>query len=153
MDPLEKGYEMESDSPMENSRMGGLTDDMVIPNGEMPYTPVEPGYTGDGYVPEYADGYENSVGEAYGDGFSGVHADGVLSSGAVTLWEEGKPVAGWDEMVVHSKYRATTNGKVYDLLDDGSEKESLWQQARETVDKAGDDIKESLNNIEPPFKK
>lgn len=82
------------------------------------------------------------------DGMTGGgYADGLSASSQVTAMEVAEPVASWSEMVAHSKYRATTKGRVYDPSGSQYYGEDLWIDAKHSIDEVGKDLKDALDNL------
>lgn len=70
-----------------------------------------------------------------------------LSYGSGGEMEESLPVAGWEEMKGHSRYRATRRGNVYDPSSCEYQIKDLWEEARRSIDEMGDDLSQAMKNI------
>lgn len=172
----DRGTEVENPDILENSRMGDPLDVPADLEPVNPVTPVEPGSVyGDveGKMADYGSGGTGDVdgkmadyggvNPSYVDGTTGFehgmtgtdtgmgvgYADGLSASVwiAPEIEEDVVSVASWDEMKAHSHYRATSSGRVYDPVGTKEQSADLWVTAQESIDKAGQDLKDALNSL------
>lgn len=146
--------EGQGDENMGNSRMIVPEDDIVVDPPVVTADPTNPDMTGlDGYGDMYGDGMMGDVGTGImgADGMSMTTVEpGYVNDVETASWDgdlEAVTVASWEEMVAHSKYRATTNGKVYDPTGTETHVHDLWTEAKESIDEAGDDLKKAMENL------
>lgn len=140
---------MEDENPAGGSRMIEPVDPIMVDPPVVSADPTNPDMTGTGIMgaegmslTTVEPGYVNEV-----------------SAGVWDMWdgtanvETAMTVASFQEMMDHSRYRATTNGKVYDLAGTNHGVEEMWTDAKRSVDEAKGDLKEAMEGIGEDFNK